>query len=257
MKPTTLLIIVPLVAAVFGGCRDRVIQIAPPATPVSADHTSAEVLVMRTYGVPPGSANRLQSVLSSLFFGVKDKVAAKATLGPNGELVVVAPIGIQTGVEALLERMKTSAPPSPPPTVEMDYWLVLGRPAKERKDGPGLSAVKQALDAIESANGPMEFIRHDHIQLKSMTDHEGHARGVYTEAIQVVTVFEDTIVANVTLHPTFLRSRLIFETRIQLAPGKLVVLGAAGIDPKDWPKPGSGDGAVTLFYVVRATIKDV
>jgi len=222
----------------------------------AADTGDDVQVVLRSYDVPAGQGQQVNAILSSVFHGVKDKVAARAALTPDGQLVVVAPPGIHEGLQALLAKMKGRKPVAPP-SVEISYWLLVGRPAPS-VDLSGFPAeIEPAVKALVDAQGPMELALLEKLTVRSLSDARGQAAGRYVRAEQIASVSDDKIVADLDL--AIQASR--FETRVSIPTGKLLVLGQTGFEPPPglWPiRTGvkKETGPATLFYIVRANIED-
>jgi len=247
---TAILLFLLLAAA---GCRsgEREILIQPES-PGSAPEAEP---VLRSYTLPSGRGQQVSSILSSLLYR-KEKPLGRAALTPDGQLVVVAPTGIQEGLDKLLSNMGSSEATAPP-TVAITYWLVVGRPASE-PDATRLPAVLQPMvDAVLANQGPMELALLETMTLRSLSDATGRAAGRYANANQVASVAGDKIVADISLEALG-GGPSSFSTRLSLPAGKLLVLGQAGFRPPPelWPKGASGDDPATLFYVIRADIEE-
>jgi hypothetical protein len=238
------------------GCREKEKEIVhEPAK--SAD--APPKLLLRSYTVPAGQGQQAKSILQSLFYGVKDKVAARATLSPDGQLVVVAPETIHKGVAELVARMKEGKPQGAPPSVEMTYWLVVGRPAPKTRVDETIGAIKPALEAVASAQGPMEFRLLERLKVSSLSDSHGRGSGRHATIRQTVSVTGKRAIADLDITLPHDKRSSHLETRVAIDPAKLLVLGEAGIEPPAgfWPITGGGGkrGDSTLYYVVRMNIK--
>lgn len=249
-RPPIVLLVVALLAA--AGCRtgEKEIRVQP------AGNTEHEApVLLRSYDVPAGQGQQVNAILSSVFHGVKEKVAARAALTPDGQLVVVAPAGIHEGLKGLLSKMKGRKPVAPP-SVEITYWLVVGRTAAEPNPDALPAEIQPALHAVLDAQGPMEFALLETLTVRSLSDASGYAAGRYAHARQVASVTDEKLVADLELSVQGSR----FETRVSIPTGKLLVLGQTGFDPPPglWPiRPGmkQNTGASTLFYIVRANVE--
>jgi len=260
MSNRWLLVLSLLPLSLSVACRERVIHVQPGQAPALAaapvQMPKQPALVMRVYDVPPNMGEQIRSVLHNLFRGVKQNVSAKASLSPGGQLVVIAPLGIHDGVTALLKRMAAGKRPAAPPTVELTYWLVAGQPAKTPGHDPSLAEIEPALNAIAKAQGPMRFTRLDRITLLGVTDRYVSTAGRFSQANQTVSVVNGKVLADLSIRIPKSNARL--ETRVKLKPGQLLVLGTVGVEAKDFaPNLGLKGPGVMLFYVVRASIKNV
>lgn len=243
--------------AMGAGCQP---QSAPPqivklpAGP--APDAAKQALVMKTYEVPGGYGQQVKSVLSSAFYGVKDHVGARAVVGPDGQLVVVGPAGLHEGVQALLATMKDKPAATPPPTFGMRTWLVLGSPTGGEGHRRGaLKSAGAALDALEKAQGAMDFWLLERLDVQVLGDDRAEVRGRHAQAGVRASVWNERLLMDVQLKA----GRSEITTRLSARPGQQVVLGEAGANLRDFdghPLPEGHEGPVTLFYIVQADIQD-
>jgi hypothetical protein len=146
--------------------------------------------------------------------------------------------------------------PVAPPSVEVSYWLVVGRSAQESSWGVDAREIDPALRAVTAAQGPMEFAILETMRVRSLSDARGHTSGRHARVHQVASVSGGKVVADL----EFVTEGSRFETRVSMPTGKLLVLGQAGFEPPPglWPIRANAKrdkSASTLFYVVRATIE--
>ena len=245
------LVAVPVLATLIVGCQARATQKQAP----EPQHNDPLPLVLRSYDVPAGQAQQTESVLSSVLSGTKnDEITARVEISPNGQLLVLGPPGVHRGVTDFLDKMAQRKPLPPPPTIEMQYWLGVGQRADQTELGSGLDAVAPALETIAGAQGPMRFDKLESMRLRSLSDERGEANGMYVIVGQRASITEGTILSDIEVS-TLGGSRL--ETRLSLQAEKTVVLGEAGIDMARFkPSPVPGAGPFTLFYIVRAAVRN-
>ena len=250
-RPTRPTIVLLLTALSTLACRSERSPAPPAAEPRGPE------MVLRTYPVPSGTGQEIRSILDNVFAGLeKDKLLARASLSPDGRLVVVGPPGIQDGVKSFLDEVGKAPPPAAPPTVEITYWLVAGRRTQKYAAGPGLKDVEKVLAAVADADGPMEFTLVERLRLTSLSSERGFAQGQTAEVSQQATVTGGTLVADlsVTAKPA------IIQTRVQLTPGQTLVLGEAGyqpLPPDVRVTPGEArltEEARTLYVVLRPVV---
>jgi hypothetical protein len=205
---------------------------------------SSEPLTLQTYAVPGGQAVQLRGLLNQAFVW-NDKAQAKATITPDGRLIVVGPQRIQDGVAALMDEL-SKKPPEAPPTVNIEYWLVLGKPGKGAAVPDDLAQIAPALQTIGAEDGPQELRLLEHVQQRSLSDNEAEMRGVHVRVRQNATVLSGKVLADISIHSLEGPSGL--DTRLELPPGQLMVLGQGGYN-------GKPEDLGTLYYVVRASIQ--
>lgn len=207
----------------------------------------ASEVVLRGYDVPAGRAEELARVLSGAMpRDASNNQIARVTSSPDGRVLVVGTLGIQKGVEGVLaEAMKH--PASPPPTVDMSYWLVTGRSAaKSGETSADLKEVGTALDAITKVDGPMEFTLLEKVRLASMSDERAEGRSGRVDRFeQVASVSAGKVIADVTIDVVGVP---MIRTRVQLTPDQFLVLGESSLD--DPKNPGA-----RLYYIVRPAVR--
>lgn len=234
------------------GCKERPAQQAPISVSAPEGNAGPPELIMKSYAVPNGQVQQVRSVLTSTFNGLRDHAPARAEASPDGQLLVVGSPGIHRGVEEFLARMANLETPPPPPTVEIEYWFVVARPAQENTFGPGLKPITPALQAVAEAQGAMRFDKLESTRLSTVNNEKGKADGRYSHVAQRVSVHGQKVIADVRLE---LRTGARLETRLTLNPGGFTVLGETGVSLEklelEW---AMGSGPYTLFYVARATV---
>ncbi len=232
-------------------------QPAGPAPTLSAAPVAAEgcdEAVLRTYNVPPAHSRAVERALASALSAGED-LPPRGTVEqlPNGQLVVVAPPAIQEGVAELVRGLADVKIPAAR-TAGFDYWVVIGEPAPEAS-GLDLPDIVPALTAIVREQGPMKFTSLEKISLASASDESADITGSRIAVRQVVTDVGGRLVADVQLEVDTApevdpidRCRSggckQFRTRVNVDPGKLLVVGQTGIT-------GPAGATRSLFYLVR------
>jgi hypothetical protein len=207
---------------------------------------SGDPITLRTYEVPSGQGAQLRGLLNMAFVtGDKAPPTAKATLTPDGRLVVVGPEKIQEGVSALVNEL-ANKPAATPPTVQIEYWLVLGKPGQPQEPTGALKTVAPALQTIESQDGPLELHLLEHLQARSISSDEAQTNGAHVRVRQNATVLGGKILADLSIHS--LEGPSALDTRLEIPQGKLIVLGQGNYSGKT-----ADEGA--LYYIVRASIQ--
>jgi hypothetical protein len=208
----------------------------------SAAPDDATALVLRTYNVPRGSARSVVAVLDSTFWlGEQQKRFGRVAVTPDGRVAVLAPANVQTGVEALVDEV-TRHPPSWDGMIELHYFVVVGKPARSAEPPPaGAAEIQSALDEIARSQGPQTFTLAQHAHLTTLAGDTGKVEADKLKVSQKAAQTPDGVDALVSLDLTG-GDRI--ESRLLLAPDRVVVLGATG--QRSEPADGS-----TLYYVVR------
>ncbi|MEO7109954.1 MAG: hypothetical protein ABI183_05925 [Polyangiaceae bacterium] len=210
---------------------------------------------LQTYDVPKGTVRPLITTFKDAFW-VDDKTApiGRATIAPDGRLMVVAPHNVQGSVQTLIDEI-AKHPPTSDPTIEMHYWMVMGRPTQTAAPAsPALKEVQTTLDEIVRTQGQQTFTLVQHVRLSALQDEWGKTEaGPGDSPTSKLTISQNAVQAN---DVVFARLEIHYgkndsiETRVNLAPGQTVVLGATGQRVNDAADAGDGDGA-TLYYLVR------
>jgi hypothetical protein len=219
---------------------------APPAASESA-------IELRSYVVPQGLAGELANVVNSQLYRSQEQAPiGRAQVGPGGQLVVTAPPGVLTGVEALIARL-AEAPPEAPPVVELTYWAVTAVPtvapldaATEPAARPAeLQEVAQALDAVAAAEGPRTFALIEKLRVQQVSGSDAAVGGRELRVQQSASARQGEVIADVSLHRN---SGGELRTQVLLPLGKLLVLGQAGAVSKD------GKVHESVYFIVRAAV---
>lgn len=209
-------------------------------------------LVLRSYEVPNGGAQRLRSVLKDLlWFGSEgkdsNKYVGRADVGPDGRLIVLAPESVHEGVKALVASVTTN-PIKEPGTIRLSYWVITGAPGKsEAPPAAGLAEVAPALAELEKNDGPMSFTLVEKLQVSSLSGEQGKLNGRDTSVRQFATMVDGQLTADLSLD----RMGQRLETRVRLEPGQVVVMASSGAPTKD-----QTDSGRTVYFLVRAAPND-
>jgi hypothetical protein len=214
---------------------------------LAACHSSPrdEVIELRTYDVPKGTASSLVTTIKDVMWMGDNKNIGRAVVTPDGRIAVLASPGVQMGVQTLVDEV-AKHPPTSAQTVELHYFLMLGKPAATpQPPPPGVAEIQPALDEIVRSQGPQTFTVAQRVGLSSLHDEEGRLDNFEAklEIRQVAVQTSEGVYAKLGIR--WKDDKV--ETRVQLAPDRMVVLGATGQHAGDAP-----DGA-TLYYVVRVT----
>ena len=214
-----------------------------------------EPLVLKTYDVPPAYAAELNSVVRSMLRGDKEKPGVgNSAIAVGGRLVVSAPASFHPGIADLVQTLRTR-PPGPPPTVSLETWIVVARPAPK----PALAGLPPELNDVATeivkSQGPVELVVLEKLVMTSTSGAHARANGALAEVSATSSVVDDQVLADLDIQPGG-PSR--FSTRVQVPLGRMVVLGQGGYVPVRDSMPffenRSQPAGLTMFYVVRARV---
>ncbi len=264
----TLWLVIPMAI----GCEPR--HHAAPPNPNCQGEAKAE-LVMKTYEMPAGYGAKLRPILSKVLKQGKDKEpVGRAALTPDGRIVLVAPAGIQAGVQALLDDVKRAKKPFvPPPTIAMTYWILVGRSGpdpNEQQCGKfgqrclegGDNELWKVLDPIVnkySSLGGIHFKLFEKLRLRSLDSEMAKAKGHTARVFQTASASGGKVMADVNIY-LHRHAENTVNTRLQFAPEQTIILGQTGFK-EDWKKgpldsqaEKESEGGLLLF-VVRGSIE--
>jgi hypothetical protein len=243
-----------LACLTFGGCEVG-------GNRVRAD--TGEAVELRTYQVPPDHQEGLRRMLATAL-GSGDTRTGRVSTGPGGALVVVAPPGVQAGIQQLLDA-GFEAPPAAQP-VRLTYWFVIGRaldaaPATRPYSvtgGRNIPLLERVLAEIAAAQGPTEFHLFEQIQLTSMYQDLAQTTSPVSIVRQTVSKTGEQVVADVQIRlqgtPPMRENQL--NSRVVLKEGQFIVVGQTGFAGRSqemFPDAAEED-VLTLYYVMSADL---
>jgi hypothetical protein len=236
---------------------------APEAEAAEAAVVDEDGMVMRTYSVEPDRVREVRSVLGRLLQGAKEQPdrGRVEELG-GGRIVVVAPPGIQSGVQQMLDEMAQAPVGSHTRSVEVSYWFVMGQPAAEGDNAADFPAIGAALEEVAKHSGPIRFEMLEQASLRSLLNERADTAGNRFSVEHVVSKVDRKYVADLRLRPSIVplsqswHGRL--ETRVVVDPGTLLVVGQSGYSvPKARSAPSvEKDDDRTLYYIIRIDSHD-
>lgn len=226
--------------------------------PIAAPTTSAAAAPaeLRIYDVPVAFQGELQGVVGRLLYGGKEQPpAGTVALGPGGRLLVTATPKFHAGVEELVARITKEAPTAPP-TMRIEYDIVLGLASETPTDEANFPAgIRHVVKALQEKHGPMDMRLADRVQILSLSGEGAGAEGAVVEIRQEASVRGDVILADLSLQPGGGQN---MRTRLQLPIDEVVVLGYAGIAggavTRTFPELKGTGRPPTAFYLVRASV---
>jgi hypothetical protein len=205
-------------------------------------------LVLKSYAVPAGSAQRMRTVLRELLWFGSDgkdsnKYVGRADVGPDGQLLVLAPETVHAGVATLVAAVEKN-PVKEPESLTLTYWAVVGTPGEGAERPAALKDVAPALDELEKSEGPMAFSLLEKLVVTSMSGEHGDLMGRDVNVRQYATLADGQLTGDITLE----RRGQRVSTRVRLPQDKLVVLASSGLVTKEEsPTPKN------LVFIVKAT----
>lgn len=209
----------------------------------SAPPEDGNTMVLRIYEVPKGTARPLLFTLKdTLWLDETKKNIGRSTLTPDGRIAVLAPANIQVGIEELVRGLGKNPPP-PEQTIDVHYFVLLGKPAASAAPSPpGVAEIQPAIDEIVRSQGPQVFTLAKRVSLAAVSDEDGRLDGEDLEIRQRCTQTGDDVFGM--LEVRYGKTDKI-TTRVHLVKDGIVVLGATGQHGGE-----AADGS-TLYYVAR------
>ena len=206
--------------------------------------------VLQAYDVPEAQAAEIASLLRLMMAKAKDDSNTRigyALASPNGrQVLVTAQKSYQASIAAWVEQLK-NAPASTAQrrSIRLEYWVVQGKPAAERKQDKMLAPLQPALDALFAEYGPQELTFFDRASVTGWSGEKVQNQSARLEIVHTAVARGDVVDADIEMEVEMkgrpsaagkVRARLTVPT------GKFVVIG-------DAQAPAGG----TLYYVVRAS----
>jgi len=247
MSKSTIAALTALLLASAAGCTTKTTHVRDTiAVPMPTDD-----VVIASYEVPAGKAETYRSMLHQLLLGKKKgELFARVGVLPDGRIAVVGSKRIQAGVAKILASMKQM--PAPPDMVGVTYWVVAARAAPELSLDPSLQEISATLAELSKREGGLAFRAVDRVAVRSSNDAHATHDGRRTEIRQTVRTEAGTMMADVSIRSSAVRSGAL-NTRVPLPPNEPIVIGETGVEPELWPE--EADPARTrIFYVVRARV---
>lgn len=157
------LLAVLLAALALGGCGNADKDAKSPA----------DGMTMRVYTVPPERAQDLASSLNQALAPSQEHALGKATLGSDGQIIVLAPDSLHPSIEKSLQDITSATPAvgNSNPQLRLRLWSVDAVPATG-EDSSGLAGIKGALDELRKQRGPLHFVLRDEIESVSTDNDE-------------------------------------------------------------------------------------
>jgi len=138
----------------------------------------------------------------------------------------------------------SKSPPAVEPTIDLHYWLLVGRPAPTPSVAPpDAKEIEGALAEIQRTSGPQTFTGFQRVDLATLNTMSGRIEAENLKINQHAVQTEDGVVASIKIDLVKNPGRL--DTMVHLVPDQVVVLASTRPQAGD-----AGDGA-TLYYLVR------
>jgi hypothetical protein len=199
------------------------------------------------------TAYRVRSVLNQVLYLQDGKEGghweAKSEIA-DGNLLVLGSVVVQAGVAELVDDVvKHPVPPSR--TVELKYWLVVGRPQAKAEIPADIDPeIRPALQEIAKRSRPQGFSSIERVSIASNTGQEGRAIAPNVEVRQTAWDNVDHVDANIEIKLMDKDHRNQLQTRVDLAQDQTLVLGATGYE-----QPSEKSGGATLYCLVQASTR--
>ena len=221
-------------------------------------------LVLQNYEVPTDIAEEVRAALAgALYQGDTNPPLGRATLMPNGHLVVSARASVQKGVARIMRDI-TENKPAPTPSIGFEVWAVAATPGGTAQASAGLTEVEPALAVIRKAKGPMNF---ELLEKLSTTARSGADDSQMQGALSEMRVraslrksIDDkpVVVAKIRIRVSASRGDLpaSLEAQTEIPPGELLVIGQSGLASSRpfGNQPGTPQPNRQIYYIVRASL---
>ena len=207
-----------------------------------------DVFVLHTYDVPVGFESRVEEALNRVFYrGENIPSAGRALEGSPGTVIVAAPESAQEDLAAVIERLgKVDPKLATPQNIRLTYWMVGGTKASTVDTSALPPDITAAMTEVASAEPPMRYEVAFHESLLGLDGAHAKGAGETWDIGQVASLTpQGSILADIDIE---MRGGAGAETRVQLVPGQVLVMGQTA---------GAGDphegipGLDALFFVVR------
>lgn len=218
------------------------------SVPTETAATATGDFVLATYDVPVGYESRVEEALNRVFYrGEGTALAGRALQGAPGNIIVAAPERAQKDVAAVIDRLAKIDPKlAEPQNVRLSYWMVGGTKAATVDTSALPPAIIAAMNEVSANEPPMRYEVMFQESLLSLDGSPGKGSGDTYSIEQVASITpQGSILADIDI---VMRGGAGTETRVQLVPGQVLVMGqtAGSGDPRE-EKPAHD----ALFYVVR------
>ncbi|MFC1495168.1 hypothetical protein ACFL6W_07805 [Thermodesulfobacteriota bacterium] len=247
----TLILVMFLSLIVFVGCNEPKGEF---------EQRFEDLLVLKSYEVPEKLSKEISQDLNNLLYFNEPRIG-RATLSPDGQLLVVAPKNFHTGVKDIIEQIKKNNP-DPSPSVEVNYWIVAGRKAESPAKLDEFGEIYTALGTIQNTQGNMEFKLLDRVVVTSSSKNtQTRLGGADVSIKQTVSAFGDGSLVIISSIKMSNAPRSIIETELETRSGELVVLGQLSQEfygrpifehAKDVKKHTE---LVNVYYIISARVK--
>lgn len=226
------------------------------AVPTAEQKTNFE---LRTYVAPEGQEREVGRLLREINYPITTAgdggaraqfVLLRPQFTGGGHFVVAAPASIHEGIKELLADMAKTKGRASTPSLEVSYWVVLGRPAAKAEIAPELNEAGTAIQELGKL-GPMKFDLLEKIRLITLDGEEGYVQGRYATVTQTGFLGQDEIELHLDLRVKGQYDDTKLTTRLGLKPDQFGVLGQVGYGPVAWMQK-EDQGNVNLFYLAQA-----
>jgi len=229
-------IVVSLVAAIAVGFT--------VGTKKNQEHSDAPIV--HTYKMSFEQADNFKNMLNRLFSQQSAAPVASAQALSSGALIVRAPESMMVGLDEMIAHLEKQLPLDRK-TIRLDYWVVLGEPAKTSNTS-SLTAISTPLGAIDKLDGPRTYRILEHLSSSSISDHEVQINGSVARITAMAMTRTDNLLLRLEM-----RSRLgEVKSDTQGKPGEFIVLGQSALEPGiSIGNQKVANGPANVYYIVR------
>ncbi|HEY5808927.1 MAG TPA: hypothetical protein VIT67_13210 [Povalibacter sp.] len=223
------------------------------AAVIAARHSPAEAnqpMLVRSYDVKSEIASEMRDALNAAInFGNDKDPVGRATLSPNGRLLITAPESVQQDVASIIADVEGHEL-APTPLINCEVWLVSSHPGTIATSEGAPAEIGPALEEIAKSQGSARFELLEKLSTRVRSGQGSKLRGSrsslqVTPSVRRGHDSEPVIALDMTIET---RSGAL-QTEAELHPGQIFVLGQSG-----FPDASPGGEKSQLYYIVRASL---
>ena len=207
--------------------------------------------IVKTYKIAPERTKEAKYALQNLFSGLDS--ASVGTLR-GGVMVVRYPRSFEKGIDEMMHEFSSSEAVDSQ-KVKMDYWVVRGYKTGSAEVGKSLVPLKEALDSIKEADGPMSFQLVEHLTSQAEMGSSVKVKGMMESTLSPVS-------GKIRLGLRFETDFGKIETNTKIEDGQFLVVGQNGVKSKDLRRSQGApyesvsklEGTERLYYIIRGKL---